>query len=327
MYCGNCGTFNPDGQKFCPGCGNRLVHEPPKPAGIAAAYEEKFRMQWREFVKSPLVLIAIIVYSMVVLYSLVSQDSQLLLESSVIDGFYLILMDMPGILICVGLWMTYAEAAKGTTEPIKTTGLSIIHTTMIVNVVLFLFAAVVLTVSACEILESTEKVSDSASNVVDGFVMGLLIAFCAVVAYFVAILRIIDNARKIAVSCYPDPSMTVFAMVILLFCGFFLLFIGGLTEGFMSALDSMDAFSEIDFSAGSIIVSGVEFVLFGIVIVKYRERLLAMQQEYIKSKEQEHRALRTQDVGSAAPRTTAGYQDIPTWKRIEMEREQGQNTN
>lgn len=149
MFCPNCGKEIPEGKTVCEACGNELsaATQAPEESAAEAAFDEapadtasdaaeaalsddSFIGKISKIIKSPLYLVCTILFSLYVVLDIAAGSG----------------IDLFTALICVGLWVAYANAASG---KLTETGFKIISGTVraqkiVMWVVFGIFAALAL---------------------------------------------------------------------------------------------------------------------------------------------------------------------------------------
>ena len=165
MFCSNCGIENVEGAVFCKNCGKNLTQPAvPVKAAKPPLSNNPVLNVIKKVASSPLFLVAIIAYSVQILGSVITAAASGPLFSGMIYNilyefgadipyeFYNILDSIamagsgpvivgtiigliPTILICIGLWITYASARSRTSDTMKTSGLTMIKVITVIQLV------------------------------------------------------------------------------------------------------------------------------------------------------------------------------------------------
>ena len=156
-------------------------------------------------------------------------------RTSVVSAIF---SNLPVIVIVAGLWILYANA-RNSMRRMETTGLTMIHVIMIIQVVLTglgLLAAVVLSIAAGAALGEVADVNPA------GIIVVLLLIFAAAGAitffYYMGILRMIGSAKNIVMTGNKTSAASMFVIVLTFIAGGFqcISSLGAIAGGFMSFL-------------------------------------------------------------------------------------------
>lgn len=322
MICNSCGKQNPDGSDFCSGCGNRLsasgnpasqysapntssqpYYPPPQPVAPPPYYggsnsqyvpnrpyvgqnltgsQSSFSQNWRAAAGSPVFLVAVLIYSLSFLITLIQIMDQVdnlsyMLYRSGFRGMngtfmlLLFLMLIPNVLFGIGLWLIYAEGKKTQGLPIKTTGLSMVFGVVIFQFVLICIVLLILFVYACIELEAASRYSrysyyysSSVSSDI-GFAIGIILIVAGlVIGFYTCLIRMLSNMKN---AVFQNSPNTTCVTVVAVFC----FIMGGFT--FIGALKS----SEAIFQA---LLSSSQMILFGIALIQYKNKMLYCNTPY-----------------------------------------------
>ena len=332
MYCEMCGSAINESAKHCYNCGAPITvrtgsvltakeEEVPK-----RSWGERFRDEWRDFARSPLVLAMIICFSAVQLINLMSAESTMNAiyaaldilgsDASVLYGplsstletlqFVIVL---PGILMAVGLWLVYIDGYNSSLgTPIKTGGLSIIQGIQIANIGAMVFF-VVAVFSALDTIriELGSRLPDELEQTFGTVKMvAFIVAAIGSVIYGVY-LNAVSKIKKTVVDCEPDGQDVVYGAGVLSIIGGIIsvisLFVSGITlVGALSCASS---------------------VLMGVVLCKCgrtMEDLAAIQKNKFRKGSGTSSLTNGMAGGDGAGRKPKQVEEnIPTWKRIQME--------
>lgn len=220
MYCQNCNNYIQDGAQTCMYCGT------PLRVGARRAVQGGMNAQLKRLAGSPLVLAAIICYSTMLLFSLISAfvdgNSTILnaLNSlDVMDDFMFayssyyyrlrsvsmmlsILGQGPTIAICVGMWLIYASA-KSRAE-LKNSGFRVIQIVTIIRAgllcLLMLAMFIIMLVAASAMSNSVGK------GFVVGFIFSLLLSVAVMAFYYVKVIVMLDGISQMIASGRKTPA-------------------------------------------------------------------------------------------------------------------------
>ncbi len=299
MNCKVCGKENPDNVDLCVSCGSTLPRsgaEPTFPDAREVEVQSYFRAAWREFVRSPLVLLLILCFSAgmlcgwfeeyaklleieMALGSLSIWSISLLPYRKVILAVFHIIGMLPSTLMAVGLWMVFADARNKPDRPIRTGGLKLI---LVLQVILM----VILGILFCILLTMAGRAF-----------LAMLVVAVLVMAMYWLIIAVIMTARNTARDCMPDSSYAK-ALAVVEFIA------GGL-----NVLNIISGQTEITFTG--IFNCAIAFVV-GAVLLKYRDLMEALLAKCVEMR-------RASEETPAQEQTTNNY--VPAWKRVQMEQE------
>lgn len=267
MFCGYCGRPIPDDTTFCEYCGKTLaVVRNYDRAQLNAARVEIFTREWKNFVRSPLVLVSMIFMAVHIMFSIYNSIIQIPLVirqyapymSDVLAHIYVVLVFasyVVEILKLVGMSQIYRDAVRRPNDRPASNGLLLIRAAMRMSV---LFSIAVLVVSLLPALESLNNFGRGDTVLV----FTLLIAFAILGTFYWAVLRTLKKAIDNVTYCQTDHGML---------CGF------GVVVIVMSGISTLSLL--VDFSLASI-CSIITEVLMGCVMLSCRKTLkwIAWQQ-------------------------------------------------
>lgn len=294
------------------------MHMPSSPSygsGTSGEWIDRVRWAMKEFFKSPLFLVTIICYTLIQLISLVSigggsvfsqlyasagelgiSESDMREMFSGIDMMFssvnLVSM-LPGILMTVGLWLTFGSAV-GSKRQMTASGLAIIR---VVHIVLCCLLGVVFVLVFIAILAASSSLgsgSDEVSSIL-GIALAVFVVIAALVfAYYGAVINCIRKVEDTIRTNVPDPGVSIGLAVVLFIIGGFSV-LGSLASG-------------LDLAS---LLQSVVTILWGVGIVVYRNRMSELDGEYYEYNRA--RVIRGEGVVS----TTSS--SIPAWKRVQIE--------
>lgn len=344
MYCNSCGKPNPDGSAFCSSCGKALSSAPASPviprptppiqsSQTAAAVQKNqadshFRRSWRVFATSPFALALIICHSVTLLLNIIDINSiftsseEMMSILSVLGSesknsintlmsFVQILIATPGVLIAIGLWMLYVDARDQSDRPINTKGLSLIRGTLVGVLVAYCVFMLFAVFTSCNALDELDKLdglnnyyASEVRSFYTGLLFGLFIVSILVVVLYRLSIKLVNTVRESADFCSPDTSYVTSVMVIC-FIGGGLSVIGMFSAGITLPLATSTALP----------------FLFGIMLMKYKQLMTTL-----------HYASAGRYASGAGNNYASQFvqqssQHIPTWQRVELEREKAQSSS
>ena len=303
MFCKQCGTENAEGSAFCKNCGINLsapvqpapVYAAPTPAVKPPLSSNPVLNAVKKIASSPLFLVAVIALSVQILASIIGAAAggailreliySVLYELGgnipyevydVLDKIAMvgsgpvvvgtIIGLIPTILICVGLWLTYASAASRASDTMKTSGLTMIKVISIIQLV-----STCIWFAIIEILLMLIVIAVGAADVYEaGIIIAILIfmvilfaaAFVLEIIYLAKIIKSINTAKKTIATAVPSDKVSSFVAVM----------------NFISAAGFIFSLITSFISSAAAMTS---LICFGILIFKYKSamRTLMYQQQ------------------------------------------------
>ncbi len=288
MFCPYCGTKIDDDSRFCTNCGAKVDGAIPdrlNPASQFTQNQSRFGsmadMTWatvKKEAKSPLILAAVICFTLGILLSFTQNPVTRLLdymerifggylgydyydvvddlwEISGIAGFVSnVMANIPAILYAVGMWITVGSALDREKRKLSTGGLTLIKVIVIIS---FIFKLIGMVISAVfvlalfmEIAEEFHGINGSAVAVV--FVMLAAVAALMIVYYF----KLIKTINSICYTVQNGSPLADISGLVIFFC-----FVGGICGIIMSLFYFPS------------LVSSAAVLLFGIVLTQYRKKM------------------------------------------------------
>ena len=288
MFCSNCGIENAEGAVFCKNCGKNLT-QPSAPVKVAKPplSNNPTLNVIKKVASSPLFLVAIIAYSVQILGSVIVAAGSGPLFSGMIynilyefgadipyelydilDGIAMagsgpvivgtIIGLIPTILICIGLWITYASARSRLSSGMKTSGLTMIKVITIIQLV-----GDCLTLAAFEIFLMFAVVASAAEAY--GFVVVIFVfivilgtaMYILQIIYLSKIVKSINTAKNTIATGVPSNKVSSFLAV----------------WAFVSAAGFIFSLPASFISSAAAITS---LICFGLVIFKYKAEMRAL---------------------------------------------------
>lgn len=321
MFCTNCGAQNPEGTRFCTSCGAPLtdgqpgqpVQQPPPPLYAQPAYDPPMQEhpvvgEVKRFASSPLFLAAVILFSLSVLFSFVSQFTvQEKLGSLVEEWLYKLEdvlgeLDIDGLgdvgeflssvdlkatlkssptvsfpilpaLTAVGLWLIFVAGRKRNVPGMNPSGLKMIK---VLTTVEFVFSVIglglgTLAVGATAVIFGAVK-NDLPLNEEYGLVV-LIILITVAVTLLIALVFIILYYSKLIKSigtAYTTATTGVPSDRISVFAAVMVI-LSGVSS--LSSVLSVAALLPDAMLILSGLASGVASILFGVIMYQYRGRM------------------------------------------------------
>lgn len=315
MLCKDCGAQLAEDARFCPNCGSAQTVTPPaqtvtppaEPVNIA----DKVRATAKKVGSSTAFLIATICLSFVQVLELFALTptggifniyNGIIPELSIINRNPLATLEnlslatdiigmIPGLLIILGLWITFFSCASRKFK-VNTSGLTLIFVVNLVQLVftcLALLSALLTLVAiyAGEYKLLLDKDFIEAVTLTVGIV--LLIIFIFVLVYYIKLCTTISNIRSTLKTGVPNKKASRFVAImcyigggICLLSGIFWLLSAG-----ASTLESIYADNAISgvlayvayISAVTSLLTAVAQIIFGALIFTYRRKMKALEEE------------------------------------------------
>ncbi len=295
MFCSNCGIENTDGAAFCKNCGTKIgtvaapVYTAPVQAVKAPLSSHPVLNVVKKVASSPLFLVAIIAYSVQILAAIINSTTigarlEMLLYNLLDEmggmvpyEFYefvdaisrigdipyvlgTLIGLIPAILICVGLWITYASARSRLSSGMKTSGLTMIKVITIIQLIGSCIAVAII-----EILLLLAVIGIAATEYAPGLAIAILVFLVLVVAatytlqiiFSAKIIKSINTAKNTVATGVPSDKVSGFVAVWAFVSAAGFLF--SLFANFLSSAAAMTA-----------------LICFGILIFKYKSEMRAL---------------------------------------------------
>lgn len=296
MFCAKCGIENAENAVFCKNCGNSIgttpapqaasVYTAPVPVAKPPLSSHPVLNVVKKLASSPLFLVAVIAYSAQILFSIVNSAGtgakvemflyQLLnrLGGNVSYEFYEIVDGIsrigdipyvigtiigliPAILICIGLWMTFASARNRMVDGMKTSGLTMIKVLTIIQLIGSCIA-----VAAIELLLLLAVVGIAATEYAPGVAIAILVLLVLVVAasytlqiiYSAKIIKSLNSVKSTITTGSPVAKASRFVAV----------------WAFISAFGALFSVASSFLSSVATITS---LICFGILVFKYNNSM------------------------------------------------------
>ena len=305
MRCNVCGKENPDNVDFCVSCGGTLSgSSKPSVSGTAreSDFTEYFRTAWRQFARSPLVILFVLCYCAGVIYNwfkigAASSEWYTVLSSlgwgnwrstiipKIVIANVLPIVDMvPSTLVVLGILAICAEAWRKPEHPIRPGGLTLVVWVEVVNMV-------VMGLVFCYALFISGRAFF--------YVLVLAGLLMAVLWVRVAVSITVRNTVR---DCMPETRY-VKALAVLEFISagaHFIRLISGAAEELSSILNC------------------IATLLLGILLLKYRELMENLDAKRVEMEAQ-------QEAVPAQIEITKDEAYVPAWKRVQMEKENKEN--
>ena len=313
MFCKDCGAQLGSNARFCPNCGSAQAVTPPAqpvtPPTEPVHFADKVRATAKKVGSSPLFLAAIICFTLMQvldLFSLVSAGNIFETYNEIFAEFGADTLDLsapllvlgiigmiPGILIAIGLWITYSTCASRKTK-VNTSGLTMIFVVNLVQLVLScLILLVVLLFTIIALPESNYYnysfiEASVLKPVLTALLITVLIFFAFVLVYYITVCTTISNVRSTLKTGVPNKRASRF-VAIMCYIGGGLLILSGIGDLLGAGITTLDGFyddslpyilpSDYFLSGISTLLTATAQILFGILIFSYRNKMAALETE------------------------------------------------
>lgn len=329
MFCGKCGARNADEDSFCISCGAPLrrgvtsSHSVPEMShygtvtaaqvnSVTGNWSGRVRQVMVDYFRSPIFLISVICYTLIQIMNLVGNSggglsvlhstlSEMGMSSSdisqltgsldqTITGFQLI-SALPGILMAVGLWITFVSALNDSSDGVSSAGLTMIR---VVQIVIGSLTGVALVFSLIGLAGMSSRInSDAVSSVVGMAILVVLVALVVVLVYYGLITSSLRKVIDTLHTGVPDAGVSMTIAV--------LQFIGG-------------GFSLLWMLGSGITALGLlqcaMSIIWGVGICTYRSTIQKLEGEaYLYRKAVIH------PTAAASAPVQKNY--VPAWKRVQ----------
>ncbi|MCD8005442.1 MAG: zinc ribbon domain-containing protein [Oscillospiraceae bacterium] len=298
MFCQRCGAQNPDNANFCQGCGSPLnkpsqensagnytyqsalpnptVYSEPAPESPSAALRKVATsglFRFTAFAFCTLILSNILVLlDTSFMWGAFTEifrniDPNMVNEASgylgSINLFSAIISSIPGILIAVGLWMTYATAASKKGGRFNTAGLTMIKVIYTIELV-----AVCILLAICMVaLLIASITSTSSEDAMLAFMSVLVIdvIFAVVIFWLAMIIKSLNAAKRAATEEHGKRTGKNASAFVGVVC-----YIGGAIN-ILSAIFSIMSLSIVSFC--NCAIGAAVQICFGVLIFRFRKEM------------------------------------------------------
>ena len=335
MFCKDCGGALATDARFCPNCGSVQPVTPPAetsaPTESGQGFANTVRATAKKIGSSTAFLVATICLTFVQLlglfalmptggifnmyhgiipeFALINQNPLITLEnlSLAMD----IIGMIPGILIVLGLWITFFSCARRKPK-VNTAGLTTIFVVSLVQMVLTCLALLSALIPVAAIYTGAYKLvmdEDILETIALTVGLAILIIFTFVLIYYIKICTTVSNIRSTLKTGAPNRKVSRFVAIlcyigggICLISGIFWLLSAGATtlESIYSDNAISGTLSYVAFlSAVTSLLTATAQIIFGALIFTYRRKMKAL--------EDEDRLTTFQTLSHAEPYTAAVY--------------------
>lgn len=311
MFCKSCGAPLSNDTRFCPHCGCAREMLPPvqpvTPPATPVSFADKVRATARKACASPLVLAIAICATLIQLLNLLSagfagntlsvyaesyaEIGAALPDLSALLTVFSAIGMLPGILILIGLWITYGSCA-GRKPRVNTGGLTMIFVVSLVQlalVCLTLLAAMFLLVLA---YAGSEELLMADEDIVEAILIAvglvLLAVFAFALIYYIKLCTSVTNLRNTLNTGVPNKRVSRFVGV-MCYIGGGLMILSGI--GDLASAGTVTLYGYYDealtytlpasfFLSGIItLLSAAVQIMLGVWIFSYRSKMAALETE------------------------------------------------
>lgn len=335
MFCKDCGAQLSDDARFCPHCGSAQAVTPPaqtvtppaEPVNIA----DKVRATAKKVGSSTAFLIATICLSFVQVLELFALTPTggifdtyhgIIPELSIINRNPLTTLEnlslaadiigmIPGLLIILGLWITFFSCA-GRKNNANTSGLTLIFVINLVQMVTTCLALLISLIPVAAIYAGEYKLlldEDFIEAIALTVGIVLLVVFVFALIYYIKVCTTISNIRSALKTGIPNKKVSRFVAIMCYISGGVCLISGifWLLSAGASTLESVYADNAISgalayvayISAVTSLLTAAAQIIFGALIFTYRRKMKAL--------EEEDRLTTFQTLSHAEPYTASVY--------------------
>lgn len=312
MFCKDCGTQLAKDARFCPHCGSaQAVIPPAETQEPDQSFGGKVRATGKDLGFSTAFLIAAICLTFVQVAGFMSVSpaaalSDFLAEFGMVSINIPALLDnlslpiniismLPGLLICLGLWISFFSCASRKPKA-NTAGLSIIFAVNLVQMVLTcltLLAAMIPLVFVCtgaDTLADTLFYGDD--DLVEAFVLTagiiLLVIFAFALLYYSKLCATISNIRSTLKTGVPNKKVSRFVAILCYISGGFMILSGIFSflssvivplNGYYDGITTYELHAENFLSAVTSLLTATAQIIFGALLFTYRRKMAALEEE------------------------------------------------
>ena len=336
MFCKDCGAQLAKHADFCPHCGSAQAVTPPAETFTPPTepdFADKVRATAKKVGSSTASLVATICMTFVQLlglFALTPTGGILEMYHSMIPEFFATnrsplasletpssVMDIigmiPGILITLGLWITFFSCARRKTK-VNTSGLTMIFAVNLVQMVLsclVLLAVLLLIIFAMPELSYYDySISEAVvlKPVLNALLITVLIVFVFVLVYYIKVCTTVSNIRSTLKTGVPNRKASRFVAILCYISGGILTMSGisnllsagvMVLDGYYDGSVSYALQSGIFLSAVTSLLTATAQIIFGALLFTYRRKMKAL--------EAEARILAFQTLSYAEPYTSPVY--------------------
>lgn len=312
MFCQDCGAQLTKDSRFCPYCGSAQAVTPPaETEEPAQSFGDKVRAAGKDLGFSTAFLVATICLSFVQALGFLTPSPARALGDALaefgvvathISAFLNklslpinIISMLPGILIALGLWITFFSCA--TRKPTaNASGLTLIFVVSLVQMVftcLALLAAMIPLVWAYTGADAlADRLFFGDSDLVETITLTvgilLLVIFAFALVYYIKLCTTISNIRSALKTGVPNRKASRFVAIMCYISGGFLILSGVFSllgsvivplSGYYDEAITYELHAENFLSAVTSLLTAAAQILFGALIFTYRRKMKALEEE------------------------------------------------
>ncbi len=272
-------------------------YQPPQQTGPVLTSEgrDKVRQALRKLLGSPLLLIAAILMTLNLLatlaasfmgsnmsnlYGLLAQfgfssreirEIMSSMQGATILGTIVGLI--PGVLICIGLWITYATGKSKRNMTFSTAGMNMI---LVMQIIAFSFICLGVLIASIALLVGLVATMEPAMLVIMLIFAGLV---TVLIMYYVFLFNTMSRMKNTMRTLVPNGKISVFVAVIAIIgAAVNLLSVAVVAMGAMSGID-VSSIIVLLISALPTLLSAVISILMSICLLTWRSKMRALEQE------------------------------------------------
>lgn len=316
MFCKDCGAQLADDARFCRHCGSAQAVTPPTETITPPTepdFADKVRATAKKVGSSTAFLVATICLTFVQIFGLLSLSSAgnsfeaygdifaefgmvgLELPAS-LDNLSLatdIIGMIPGILITLGLWITFFSCARRKAK-VNTSGLTMIFVVNLVQMVftcLALLAVLLLIIFAMPELSYYDySISEAVvlKPILNALLITVLIVFVFVLVYYIKLCTTVSNIRSTLKTSVPNKKASRFVAILCYISGGILI-LSSIFSLLSASIVTLDGYydeslsyalpSEIFCSAFTSLLTATAQIIFGALLFTYRRKMKALEAE------------------------------------------------
>ena len=316
MFCKDCGAQLADGARFCPHCGSAQTVTPPAET-LSPATESDFAAKVRTTAKkagsSTAFLIAAICLTFAQVLGLVTPASRGF--DTYFDIFYAfgadglgipspseslymaasIISMLPGILIALGLWITFFTCVSRK-NTVKTSGLTVIFVVNLVQMTLSCLVLLAALIPLAAAYTGADALADALfladEDIIETIALAaglvLLAVFVFALIYYIKLCTTISNIRSTLKTGVPNKKVSRFIAVLCYISGGILI-LSGISSLLSAGVVTLDSYydatltyappSEIFLSAVTSLLTATAEIIFGALLFTYRRKMAALEAE------------------------------------------------
>lgn len=312
MFCKDCGAQLADDARFCRHCGSAQAVTPPTETITPPTepdFADKVRATAKKLGSSTAFLVATICLTFVQLLGLFALTPtggifemyhSIIPESLIINRNPLaslenlsLAMDIigmiPGLLIALGLWITFFSCARRKPK-VNTSGLTMIFVVNLVQMVVSCLVLLAALIPLAAVYANTDFLAseDVIETIVLAVGLVILVAFVFVLVYYIKLCTTVSNIRSTLKTGVPNKKVSRFVAIlcyissgVLILSSIFSLLSAGIValDGYYDESLSYALPSEIFCSAVTSLLTATAQIIFGALLFTYRRKMKALEAE------------------------------------------------